>query len=76
MKTTKTIAILGIILLLIAQVTFVYAADVPEGEFDANLTVDKQEVHRGDTIQVTFGIANISNIGEGIFGIEGDFEYD
>ena len=40
MKTTKTIAILGIILLLIAQVTFVYAADVPEGEFDANLTVE------------------------------------
>lgn len=76
MKRIKTIALLGIILLLIAQVTYVYATDIPTGEFDANLTVDKQEVHRGDTIQVTFGIANISNIGEGIFGIEGDFEFD
>lgn len=76
MKRTKTIALLSIILLLIVQVTCVYATDVPTGEFEANLTVDKQEAHRGDTIQVTFGIANISNIGEGIFGIEGDFEYD
>ena len=76
MKRTKTIALLSIILLLIAQVTCVYATDVPTGEFEANLTVDKQEAHRGDTIQVTFGIANISNIGEGIFAIEGDFEYD
>ena len=76
MKRTKTIALLSIILLLIAQVTCVYATDVPTGEFEVNLTVDKQEAHRGDTIQVTFGIANISNIGEGIFAIEGDFEYD
>lgn len=77
MKKTKEILILGIILIIVCGLVMpVKAVEEQKSSFKSEVTVDKNTIKPGDTVDVTVSVKDL-NMGEkGINTLEGTLSYD